>query len=466
MNIAWEEHEARLNEGDMSHRSVKNVILWALGQVCVELPNDFTHRTNIFFMMLLIEQGVDYTTAMISFSIIVLILSIIGASFNFILVCISVRYAIKKQMVVGISVFIIALNLIALWSYHLAGFAILLFFLSFLPQAAQAIHGSQVPFIATTDLHNFSDRMSILMSWITHNLYLAVTRMFPSWQYYQANTQALMGMAQAPPKPMGTIWISTGVCVFAILTAIPYLFLDEHKNKPPISNFKYNMVYIANEFKTIISDMIREKNFLFFLICIIGLQYCPIYCSVLFHTIQTDILHASSFEIELRENIFFWIYFIAFLAVPKMTAKRGPKFMVMVLLFATMMACSYQMLSVHAPLLQYPCTIMCGLVNASVNVCIRRFIYENATYDTISMHYGVVTIISKIMSSIGVVISLIYSIQEDLNFYVRFYAVSFIFFVLAAIGMICGIFTRDHHTQYTLGLRPPYLKYEILEEKD
>ena len=466
MNIAWEEHESRLNEGDMNHRSIKNVILWGLGQMAVELPNDFTHRTNIFFMLLMMEQGVSFTTSMVSFCIIVLIISILGSFVNFFLVCVSVRYAIKKQMIVCISAFVIILNIIALWSYHLAGFAILLFFLSFLPQAAIAMHGSQVPFISTTDLHQLADRISILMSWITHNAYIYVARMFPSWQYYQANTQALANLTANPPKPTGTQYISTGICVLAILLLIPYMFIEEHKNKPPISNLKYNMVYVFNELKTIVMDMIREKNFLLFIVCVIGVQYAQIYVSVLFTSIQIDILHASSFEITLRENIFFWVYFIVLIAVPPMLVKRGPKFLLMALLFATMMACCYQMLSVHVPLLQYPASLMVGVINAATNVTIRRFIYENATYDTISMHYGVVTIISKIMSSIGILLSLIYSIQENADFYTRFYGVSFIFFILAFVGMICGIFTRDHHTQYTLGLRPPYLKYEILEEKD
>ena len=62
MNIAWEEHETRLNEGDMQHRSIKNVILWALGQMAVELPNDFTHRTNIFFMLLFLYKYINKKT--------------------------------------------------------------------------------------------------------------------------------------------------------------------------------------------------------------------------------------------------------------------------------------------------------------------------------------------------------------------------------------------------------------------
>ena len=42
MNIAWEEYEANLKQGDQNHRSPFNVILWALGQFAVELPTEFT----------------------------------------------------------------------------------------------------------------------------------------------------------------------------------------------------------------------------------------------------------------------------------------------------------------------------------------------------------------------------------------------------------------------------------------
>ncbi len=52
MNIAWEEHESRLNEGDMQHRSILNVFLWSFGQIAAELPNELTHRTNLLFMIL------------------------------------------------------------------------------------------------------------------------------------------------------------------------------------------------------------------------------------------------------------------------------------------------------------------------------------------------------------------------------------------------------------------------------
>ena len=466
MNIAWEEHETRLNEGDMQHRSIKNVIFWALGQMAVELPNDFTNRTNIFFMLLMIEQGVDYTTAMISFCIIVLIISILGSVANFIIVCISVRYAIKKQMIIFIAAFVVILNVIALWSYHIAGFAILLFFVSFLPQAAIAMHGSQIPFISTTDLHQLSDHLSILMSWITHNLYIYISRMLPDLQYYQSNTQALINLKENPPKPMGTVYISTGICGLALILLVPYMFVEEHKTKPPISNFKYNAVYIFNEFKTIISDMFRERNFLLFVGAVVGLQYCPLYVTVLFSTIQQDVLHASAFDMETRENIFFYEYCMCFFFVPIVLHKLGPKFVMMVLLFMTLIATCCQMLAVHVREFCYVTAAMSGIVNASLNVTIRRFIYENATYDTISMHYGVITILTKIMNSISILFSMVYSIQENESFYLRFYGISFIFFFLAFIGMICGIFSRDHHTQYLLGLRPPYLKYEIVEEKE
>ena len=42
MNIAWEEYDAMLKHDDMKHRSVPNVILWALGQIATELPTEFT----------------------------------------------------------------------------------------------------------------------------------------------------------------------------------------------------------------------------------------------------------------------------------------------------------------------------------------------------------------------------------------------------------------------------------------
>ena len=267
-------------------------------------------------------------------------------------------------------------------------------------------------------------------------------------------------------KPYGTQYITTFVAGVGIIAFLPYLFLKEQRTEPPIKNFKYNMIYIGNEFKTILSDIIHEKNFIFFLIAVIGIQYGPLYANTLFKTVQIDIFHASHIEMHMRENIFFWTHLICMFIIPPILHKYGPKFMLMINLILCMLVTSFQMMVVFSSVLSYIACVMCGIVNASMNVTIRRFIIENCTYDTISMHYGFVTILIKIMNSISILISLIYSFTEDLNFFLRYYAAVFIFFFLAVIGTIACMFSRDHHKEYKLGLRPPYLKYEILEEKE
>ncbi|BFU19915.1 hypothetical protein EHI8A_130090 [Entamoeba histolytica HM-1:IMSS-B] len=467
MNIAWEEHEARLNEGDMKHRSVLNVILWSFGQIPVEMPNEFTHRINIIFLLLLIEEGVNYTTALAIFSAVILVCSILGGIINFVILCFAVRYAWKKQTIIVIAAFFLIFNIAACWIYHYSAFAILLFFTAWLPQAAIAMHGSQIPFISTTDLHQFADHLSILMSMITGNLYIYIARILPNLQYFNSNTQALAKLGSSEVvKPTGTIYITTGICVFGILCLIPYLFLQEHSTKPPIKSFRYNFLYIFNEFITIIGDMLHEKNFLLLLVCIVGIQYGPLYVSILFSTVQSDIFHTSELNLEIKENIFFYMYFICFFIVPPILHKWGPRFMMLIMLAATIIETTLQMVVVFSEPLSYVACVCCGFVNASMNVTIRRFIYENCTYETISMHYGVVTILIKIMNSVSVLLSLIYSFQENTYYFIRYFLVICIFFILACIGIICAVFTKDHHKEYVLGLRPPYLRYKIIEEKD
>lgn len=82
------------------------------------------------------------------------------------------------------------------------------------------------------------------------------------------------------------------------------------------------------------------------------------------------------------------------------------------------------------------------------------------------MHYGVVAILIKLVNSFTTLLSAIYQTEENDYFYIRYAGVVTVLFVLAIISLACSIFSRDHHKDYKNGLRPPYIKYTIVEEKD
>ena len=116
--------------------------------------SDPQHRINIIFILCLVEKNVDYMISLVVFAAVVLVCSFFGSFVNFIILCFAVRYAVKKYVVVAVAAFYLVLVLVAVWVYNLYVFAILLFFTAWLPQAAVALHGSQVPLISTTDLQS------------------------------------------------------------------------------------------------------------------------------------------------------------------------------------------------------------------------------------------------------------------------------------------------------------------------
>ena len=140
--------------------------------------------------------------------------------------------------------------------------------------------------------------------------------------------------------------------------------------------------------------------------------------------------------------------------------------MMIIMLIATLVTICAHDLIMFIPNIAYVAITCSGFVNATMNVTIRRFIYENCTYGTISIHYGITEVLIKIMVCISVLLSLIYDIEESEYYYVRYFAVLTVFFVIGAIGLVATLFTNDHHKEYCNGMRPPYLKYNILEEKD
>ncbi|ELP93839.1 hypothetical protein EIN_176660 [Entamoeba invadens IP1] len=468
MNIAWEEHQVLLKQGDMSHRSPLNVVLWALGQFAVEVPLEFTHRINTMFIVLLIQQGLGYMPSLAAFASVVLVCSIVGGIVNLVILCFAVRYAVKKTVIFCVCTFYLALVIIACWTYNIYVFGILLFFTAWLPQAAVSLHGSQVPFVSTGDLHQFADHLSILMSTLTNFLYLYMARAFPNLKYFNLNGQALslITKGQDIEKPTGTFILSTAICVFAFILLIPYMFLKEHITKPPIRQLSYNIPYIFNNFRMVIGDMIRDKNFIMFLLCVIGTQYAPLYTTVLFHTVQSDIFHTDTFMLEIKENIFFYAAVVSFFISPPLLHKFGPRCMMIIILSLVAIMTCFQQFGLLSGVFGYIGCVFAGFASSTTNVTIRRFIYENSTYDTISMHYGVVAILCKIVNSLAILLSVVYQLQENNYFYVRFFAIVMIFFITSLVGLVASVFMRDHHTDYCNGLRPPYVKNTIIIEKD
>ncbi|KAL7718972.1 hypothetical protein QTN25_003917 [Entamoeba marina] len=430
MNIAWEEYQSILKHHDQQHRSATNVFLWAFGQIAVEIPNEFTHRINILFLLLMIKLGSSYIGALIGLSVIVLLFSVFGGLVNLVIVTFS-------YVVVVISTLYLLLVIGTLWSFHISTAIVLLFFSAWLPQASVALHGSQVPFACTIDLHKLADHLSILMTTITNFLIIFLMRIFPDLDYFDENAQALSKMdANDIERPTGIFIMGTVMCVIGLVLLVPYLFLREHKTKPPIKSIGYNTVFVFNEFKTFLQDIFREKSFFIITLLLLN-KIFSFFTSLISVVIVPPILH--------------WV---------------GPRICIVVLLAFTSLLICAQQITLFVPWFGYFACVFCGLASASMNVTIRRFIYENCTYESISLHYGVVAIVMKIISSVTVLLTIIYQFQENEFFYTRYFGVTTVYFVLCALGSIAALFMNDHHKDYKNGLRPPYVKIDIVETKD
>ncbi|ELP92613.1 hypothetical protein EIN_369350 [Entamoeba invadens IP1] len=468
MNIAWEEQQVLLKQRDTVHRSPLNVILWALGQFAVEVPTEFTHRINTIFIALLIQNGLQYVDSLAIYSSVILCCAIIGGLVNLLFISYCVRFGRKKIAIFFISLFYFALVLVACWTNNVVAFAILLFFSSWITQSPAAMHGSQIPFISSIDLHQFADHLSILISTLVNFLYIYMKRAFSFASFFSLNGQALSKLQNGVEleKPIGTYAVMTGIIILAIILLIPYMFVKEHVSKPPIKNFKYNAIYIFNNFKIVLGEMVRDKNFILFLVCIIGLQYSSLYTSTLFYTVQSDIYHVTNYSLSIKENTYFYTSVLAIGITPIILHKFGPRMMLVIILICTLVLQCFLQIEVINSNFGYIAIIFGGFAGASTNVTLRRFVYENSTYDTISMHYGVVYILTRVLNSLTTLFSIIYQLQENDLFYIRFFAVVTIFFVLTIIGLVCVIFLNDHHEEYSVGLRPPYIKNKIIVEKE
>ena len=225
-------------------------------------------------------------------------------------------------------------------------------------------------------------------------------------------------------------------------------------------------IHVFNEFKRVMSAMFHESHFIFFILGVLGIQYCSVFVSIFIESVQRDMFHTDDFNIQIKEDIFFYMYFICFFIVPPLLHKYGPKFMMIIMLIATIICLCLEQIVLFGNEMSYVAIVCSGFVNATMNVTIRRFIYENCTHETISMHYGITEIIIKLMNCISVLLSLIYDIDENDYYYMRYFTVITIFFIITVIRTIATLFTNDHHKEYCNGMRSPYLKYDIVEEKD
>lgn len=216
------------------------------------------------------------------------------------------------------------------------------------------------------------------MSTITNFLFIYASRVFTNWDYFDLNGQALSQMeGKSVDRPTGTFIITTALCVIGIVLLIPYLFVQEHITKPPIKSFSYNVRYIFNNLWITVTDMLHEKNYILFLIAVVGLQYGPLYTTVLFHTIQSDVFHSTEYQIEIKENIFFYTAIISFFITPVLLHKYGPRLLMIIMLALVTLLTCFQITGLFGTVLGYIGCVCGGFASASV--CQRHSITAHIT---------------------------------------------------------------------------------------
>ena len=184
-----------------------------------------------------ISGGRDFTSTIISFLVGYMLVTAIGGVLHLTILGYSVRYAFKKYAVGNLSVIYIVLAVASFWVYNEYFYIIIILLTAGFTQVLSSLHGSQVPFIATTALYPLSEHLSIFMSMITTCCYPYFKRMFDDYDgdgdYLNMSFMNLRSFHEGEEveKPEESMYILTGMALFGLLTLVPYGGVTKHVPK-------------------------------------------------------------------------------------------------------------------------------------------------------------------------------------------------------------------------------------------